>query len=219
MNKIEENYTSLLWNTKCISDPDEDWFISKIFKTKRQMLPIQEQRKIIEKKKQYFWEYIPETILCEIWDWEGYVIKQKFIKWKTLAQTDISSLSANTLYQIIDLIKKYIKYFKEEWWDMDTTWYQIYKWNVSNLERRLRQFLAINKNFLTSSNIMVSDDWNVYIVDICESSDFRLLWKIKNFCAKPFIKRTISNLEKVLQRRIIFENDGINRELINTLNG
>ena len=127
-----------------------------------------------------------------------------------MAQTDISSLSADTLYQIIDLIKKYIKYFKEEWWEMDTTWYQIYKWNVSNLERRLRQFLAINKNFLTSTNIMVSEDWNVYMVDICESADSRILWKIKNFCAKPFIRKTISDLEKILLKKIsINENDNL----------
>ena len=109
MDKIKGNYTNFLWNTKHISDPDEDWFISKIFKTKRQMLPIQEQRKIIEKKKQYFWEYIPETILCEFWDWWEYVIKQKFIKWKTLAQTDISDLSAETLEKLIDLMRKYLK--------------------------------------------------------------------------------------------------------------
>ena len=210
MNKLEtENYTTYLWNTKHISEPDEEWFVRKVFKTKRQILPIDEQKKIIEKKKEYFWEYIPETELIETENWE-YIIRQKYIEWKTLAQTDISSLSADTLYQIIDLIKKYIKYFKEEWWEMDTTWYQIYKWNVSNLERRLRQFLAINKNFLTSTNIMVSEDWNVYIVDICESADSRILWKIKNFCAKPFIRKTISDLEKILLKKIsINENDNL----------
>jgi len=216
MNKIEADYTVRLWNTKYVSEPDEDWFINKVFKTKRQILPISKQRKIIEKKKAYFWEYIPETELIETENWK-YIIRQKFIKWKTLAQTDISVLSAETLHHLIDLIKKYIKYFKEEWWDMDTTWYQIYKWNVSNLERRARQFLAINKNFLTSTNIMISDDWNVYMVDVCETSDFHLLWKIKNFCAKPFIKRTISDLENLLQKRINFENDNINKELLITL--
>ena len=213
---MKEDYTDRLWKRKYVSEPDEDWFISKIFKSKKQIIPINEQRKIIETKKFYFGEYIPETELIETQNWE-YIIRQKFIKWKTLAQTDISSLSADTLYKIIDLIKKYIKYFKEQWWDMDITWYQIYKWNVSDLERRLRHFLAINKNFLTSTNIMVSEDWNVYMVDICESADFRLLWKIKNFCAKPFIKRTISNLEKILQKKINFENENINKNLLDTL--
>lgn len=209
MDKINQDFITRLWETKYVSDPDENWFISKVFKTREQSLPIEEQKRLLDLKKIYFWEYIPETELVEIWD-GYYFIKQKFIKWKTLAQTDISSLSADTLYQIIDLIKKYIKYFKEEWWEMDTTWYQIYKWNVSNLERRLRQFLAINKNFLTSTNIMVSEDWNVYMVDICESADSRILWKIKNFCAKPFIRKTISDLEKILLKKIsINENDNL----------
>ena len=209
MDKINHDFITRLWETKYVSDPDENWFISKVFKTREQSLPIEEQKRLLDLKKIYFWEYIPETELVEIWD-GYYFIKQKFIKWKTLAQTDISSLSADTLYQIIDLIKKYIKYFKEEWWEMDTTWYQIYKWNVSNLERRLRQFLAINKNFLTSTNIMVSEDWNVYMVDICESADSRILWKIKNFCAKPFIRKTISDLEKILLKKIsINENDNL----------
>ena len=209
MDKINQDFITRLWETKYVSDPDENWFISKVFKTREQSLPIEEQKRLLDLKKIYFWEYIPETELVEIWD-GYYFIKQKFIKWKTLAQADISSLSADTLYQIIDLIKKYIKYFKEEWWEMDTTWYQIYKWNVSNLERRLRQFLAINKNFLTSTNIMVSEDWNVYMVDICESADSRILWKIKNFCAKPFIRKTISDLEKILLKKIsINENDNL----------
>ncbi|MBQ5945527.1 hypothetical protein IJL65_03955 [bacterium] len=58
-------------------------------------------------------EYIPTTILCEVGDSE-YFIKQRFIKGKTLAETDISSLSADTLEMLIDLIKKYIKYHKEQ---------------------------------------------------------------------------------------------------------
>lgn len=207
MDKIKGNYTNFLWNTKHISDPDEDWFISKIFKTKRQMLPIQEQRKIIEKKKQYFWEYIPETILCEFWDWWEYVIKQKFIKWKTLAQTDISDLSAETLEKLIDLIRKYLKYHKEQWWEMDITWYQYYPWNPSANKRRIMNFIKIYQNFLASTNIMVSEDGNVYMVDVCESTDSRMQWKIKNFCAKPFIKLTISRLEETLQKKINYENE------------
>jgi hypothetical protein len=56
------------------------------------------------------------------------------------------------------------------------------------------------------------------MVDVCESSDNRLQWKIKNFCAKPFIKKTISNLEKVLQKKINLENEVIGSQLMETLN-
>lgn len=217
MNRIEADYTKHLWNTKHISEPDEEWFISKVFKTRRQILPIDEQKRIIEKKKEYFWEYIPETELIETENWE-YIIRQKYIEWKTLAQTNVSILPAETLASIIDLIKKYLKYYREQWWELDLTWYQYYEWNPSNLRRKFLNFLKISQNFLASTNIMICDDWKVYMVDVCESSDNRLQWKIKNFCAKPFIKRTISNLEKILQRKINFETDIINKKLMDTLN-
>ena len=138
------------------------------------------------------------------------------ILYKTLAETDISGLSIETMWKLIDLIKKYIQYFKEQWGVMDTTGYQFYGGDISKLERRLRQFLAINKNFLTSTNIIISEDWNVYMVDICEGSGKRTLWKIKNFCAKPFIKRTISRLERTLKEKVSFEKK--NHELFCTLN-
>lgn len=215
MDKIEEDYTTWLWATKHIYKLDE-WFIIKIFKTKRQILPIQEQRKIIEMKKKYFWEYIPETELIEKENWE-YVIKQKFIEWKTLSQIDIPSLSTETLWKLLDLIKKYLQYHKEQWWDMDITWYQYYPWNPGSIKRKLMNFFKINQNFLTSTNIMIWNDWNPYMVDICESADSRFQWKIKNLLAKPFIRRTISNLEETLKKRINFENENINKELLDTL--
>ena len=199
-----DNYTTRLGSNKYISEPNSEWYIFKYFKTKDKILPISQQQKLIDGKMKYFWEYIPETSLCETHGWE-YYIKQKYIKWKTLAETDISSLSSESLRKLIDLIKKYIQYFKEQWWVMDTTGYQFYRGDVSKLVRRLREFLAMNKNFLTSTNIIISEDWNVYMVDICERSGKRTLWKIKNFFAKPFIKRTVIQLEKTLQEKISFE--------------
>lgn len=205
MHKIEEdNYTTRLWYTKYITPPDEDWFISKFFKTKKQQLPIEQQKEIIKSKQEYFWKYIPEIILCETWNGD-YYIRQKFIKWKTVAETDITTLPPETLQKLIDLIKKCIIYHKEQWWEIDTTWYQYYKWNPSNLERRIRNFLKVHKNFLTSTNIMISEDWNVYMVDVCESSDSRILGKIKNIYGKPFIKRTVNELEKTLKEKLMKE--------------
>ena len=178
MNRFEEdNYTNRLWNTKHISEPDTEWYISKFFKTKQQMLPIDQQNEVIAKKIQYFGEYIPETTLCETGNGE-YYIKQKYIKWKTLAQTDISDLSTETLWKLIDLIKRYLKFHNEQWWELDITWYQYYEGNPSRLKRKFLNFLKIYKNFLTSTNIMISNDWNVYMVDVCESTDSRLQWKI-----------------------------------------
>jgi len=216
MSKLEADYTVKLWNTKHISEPDEYWFISKIFKTKKQTLPIEQQRKIIEMKKEYFWEYMPETQLVETENWE-YIIRQKFIEWRALAWVDVSSLSAETLSKLLDLIKKYLQYHKEQWWEMDITWYQYYPSNPNSIKRKIINFLKISQNFLASTNIMIWDDWNPYMVDVCESADSRLQWKIKNLFAKPFIKRTISGLEKTLQKRIDFENENISREILNVL--
>lgn len=212
-----DNYTTRLWNTKHVSEPDTEWYISKIFKTRRQMLPLNQQRILIAKKMQYFGEYIPETELVEFWKWE-YYIKQKYIKWKTLAETNVSDLSAETLWKLIDFIKKYLKYYKEQWWELDLTWYQYYEWNPCKIKRMFLNFLRIDKNFLTSTNIMISEDWNVYMVDICESADIRLKWKIKNFCAKPFIKKTISRLEKTFQSKIDLQKETTSSESSNVLN-
>lgn len=184
----------------------------KFLRQKKQILPIDEQRKIIEKKKEYFWEYIPETELIETENWE-YIIRQRFIKWKTLAQTDTSTLSLETLANLINLIKKYLQYHKEQWWELDLTWYQLYEWNPNFIMRKLKNFLKIKQNFLVSTNIMIWEDWNVYMVDVCESTDSRLPWKIKNFCAKPFIRKTISDLENLLQKKIDWNNKNTRRRL------
>lgn len=216
MNKLENNYINNLWATKYVWSPDMDGFICKIFKTKKQILPVDEQRKLLENKKVYFWEYIPETEIVETENWE-YIIRQKFINWKTLAQTNISNLSSESLSKLLDLIKKFLKYYKEQWWDMDITWYQHYPSNIGTIERKIKNFLTIYKNFLVSTNIMISDDWNVYIVDVCESAETHPPLRFKNFCAKPFIKVTIHNLEKLLQYKIQAEKEKINNELTNVL--
>ena len=216
MNNFEGgNYTEWIWSSKHISQPDKDWFIVKVFRTKQQSLPILEQKKLLRLKEQYFWEYIPETTLLEIWDGE-YLIKQKYINWKTLSQIDVNKLSPETLCKVLDLIKKYIKYHKEQWWELDLTWYQYYKWNPSTIVRRIKNFLKIKDNFLNSTNIMIADDWGVYMVDICESADSRLQWKVKNFFAKPFIKLTICRLEKLLQHKI--DTEKTKAELFDNLN-
>jgi len=55
------------------------------------------------------------------------------------------------------------------------------------------------------------------MVDICDSAVIRLQSRIKNFCAKPFVKRTIKNLEKVLQQKIEIQKEQTSKELLETL--
>ena len=55
------------------------------------------------------------------------------------------------------------------------------------------------------------------MVDICESAVYRLQSRIKNFCSKPFIMRTIKKLEELLQQKINFEKERTNKELVDNL--
>ena len=65
---------------------------------------------------------------------------------------------------------------------------------------------------------MISDDWNVYIVDVCESAETHPPLRFKNFCAQPFIKVTIHNLEKLLQNVANNEREEDTNTDINRLN-
>lgn len=196
-----------LWAEKLILEPDEHNFIEKHFRDWLTPLSFFEQQELLDKKSKYFGKYMPLTFLCERDNWT-YIIRQEFIKWKRLSDVNINNLSANTLTQLLDLINKYIKYGKEEKKLLDYTWHQEYPDNPPLLIRKLRTFLKVNKNFLISTNIMISDDWNVYMVDLCETKDYHenFTKRIKNFCSKPFIKKTISELEEVLKMKKDEEN-------------
>jgi len=54
------------------------------------------------------------------------------------------------------------------------------------------------------------------MVDVCESSDSRIFGKIKNIYGKPFIRRTVKQLEKLLQQKIVIEKK--NKEIFDVLN-
>lgn len=73
-----ESYYKNEWVTKSIVWPDEQWYILKFFKKDCEHEPysFEEQRSIIEKKKQYIWKFLPETELIKNHD-GTYYIKQK----------------------------------------------------------------------------------------------------------------------------------------------
>lgn len=197
---MEELYFNNEWAIKLVSTPDKDWYIFKFFKKDYHILDIKTQQSILEKKKEYFWKYIPETILCKDLDW-SYYIKQKFISWNVLKDVNINDLSTQTLEQLLDLINKYLLYCKNENQMIDITGYIDYWKQISLNKRRLLNFLQIYKNFLSSTNIMIDDNWNVFMVDICDSWETRTVWKFKNFCAKPFIEYTKYSLSEIIRLR------------------
>jgi hypothetical protein len=67
MDEINIDEYTRSWVTKYITEPDEQWYIFKYFKNDWIHIPysFEQQNNIIEKKKQYFWKFIPETELIK----------------------------------------------------------------------------------------------------------------------------------------------------------
>jgi hypothetical protein len=170
-NRESEEYYKNEWVTKSIIWPDENGYVFKFFKKDgiHKLYSFQKQRSIIEKKKQYIWKYLPETELIEKVDW-SYYIKQKYIKWKLLKFIDIKNLDANVLSDLLDLIKGYVAYSKDEWIELDVLGYQKDIHEEDNIwKRRVLFYSRLFDSFLTSTNIMISDDNKVYMIDVCDT--------------------------------------------------
>ena len=219
MDKIDnDNYMLKSWCTKDITEPDEQWYIFKIFKKDwiHKPYPFEKQNSIIEKKKQYFWKFIPETELIKNDD-GSYYIKQKFIKWKLVKFVDVNQLNGQTLSDLLELLKWYIAYCKDEWVEMDILWcQQDINVSVSIRERRLLFYTRLLNSFLSSTNIMISDDGKVYMIDVCDTMPLKLdrkVNKIKNTVRlaimELWIKKTILKLRFLINIK--------NRELLSLL--
>ena len=171
MKKLEaENYYKREWVTKSLIWPDENGYIFKYFKKdiEHRLFSFEKQNSIIEKKKQYFWKFIPETEL--IINGDGtYCIKQKYIEWKLLKFVDINKLDARVLSDLLELFEGYIAYCKDEWIEMDVIGYQQDIYSIDKgWKRRYLFYSRIFHSFLSSTNIMISSDNNVYMVDVCD---------------------------------------------------
>jgi hypothetical protein len=208
----EEDYASE-WKTKSVVWPDKNGYVLKYFKDdiKDYLYSYDEQLDILALKKRYFWKYIPETVLVRE-DWDKYYIKQKFIKWKLLKFVDVEDLPPKTLDALFDLFKNYITFSRDEWVVMDVYWYQRDLEGLDNIwARRFAVYMRFYTNFLNSSNVIVSDDWDVYMVDVCDikpmprdvnSWHFQNLKKfIRNRILSSWIKRTLSKLKSLSEAK------------------
>ena len=205
-NRESEEYYKNEWVTKSIIWPDENGYVFKFFKKDgiHKLYSFQKQRSIIEKKKQYIWKYLPDTQLIEEVDW-GYYIKQKYIKWKLLKFTDINNLDANVLSDLLDLIKGYVAYSKDEWIELDVLGYQKDIHEEDNIwKRRVLFYSRLFDSFLTSTNIMISDDNKVYMIDVCDTIPTRkkkdILHKTKYAIRQAIIDLWIKNTEYKVRR-------------------
>lgn len=196
MKHLDEIYAE--GREKQVSPPDDSGYIIKSFKAWQPLFSYDEQKKILNTKKQYFGEYIPDTELIVL-DKDNYVIKQKFVDGKLLKDVDIEDLSAEALGNLLDLLQKYICYCKEQNAFLDTIGYHQYKNNIWHWERKFRNFLKIYKNFLLSTNIMITPEWKVFMVDICDTKKQQS--SLKKFSKEFFIPLTLDKISKLIAKK------------------
>ena len=171
MDKIDIDKYSRSWVTKYITEPDENGYIFKYFKNdgEHKPYPYEKQNYIIEMKKHYIWKYIPETELIKNED-GSYYIKQKYIEWKLLKFVDINQLDRRTLFDLLDLFNWYSDFCKNEWIQIDVFGYQ---WDISDIDNiRKKRYLFYTRmlnSFLASTNIIISNDNKVYMIDVCDT--------------------------------------------------
>ncbi len=164
-------YTPNFWCTKYIVWPDNQGYIYKYFRNdwKRKVYSLEDQNNIIKKKMQYMWKFLPETKLVETED-GSYYIKQKYIEWRLLKFTDVNQLSSQTLTDLLELLNWYIRYCEDEWKEIDIIWCQHDVSESENVrKRRFYIYSRILKGFLSSTNIIISSDNRVYMVDVCDT--------------------------------------------------
>ena len=215
MNEID-SYTLKSWCTKDITEPDGQWYIFKHFKKDSNFKPhsFEKQNEILEKKKQYIWKFIPETELIKNGD-GSYFIKQKFIEWRLLKFIDINQLDEKVLSDLLELLNWYIAYCNDTWTVIDVYGYQEDIHNpedIHNLKNiRKKRFLSYTRmlsSFLSSTNIIISNNNKVYMVDVCDTiseNKHRKLHKIRNAVRQAiieiWIKKTIFKIQFLINRK------------------
>ena len=198
-NILEKDY-NFEGRCKVVKGPDSEGYVYKYFKKDIEFPSLVEQKRILEAKKQYFWKYIPETEFFEQED-GTYYIKQKYIKGVLLKNVDIHELSPKALSSLLDLFHSYILYSKKEKQQLDIFWYQEYSDEMNIWEKRFRNFLKVYKNFLLSSNIIITPDWMVFMIDVCDDKKIGIpshLQRIKNLFAQPFIFYMLNKISKLI---------------------
>jgi len=210
MNKIDINNTLDYWATKYVSKPDDEGYVFKTFRKDSIHTPysFEEQNKIIEKKKQYIWKFLPETQLIKNDD-GTYCIKQKYIEWKLLKFVDIDQLDEQVLSDLLELFHWYIAYCRDEWARNDIIWYQEDVDNIKNIRKRRFLFYSrIFNSLLSSTNIIISDDNKVYMIDVCDTipvQNNQKLYKIKNAVRQAilelWIKKARSKIKHLIEEK------------------
>ena len=213
MDKIDIDKYTRFWMTKYITEPDENGYIFKFFKKDCEYKPysFEKQSFIVEMKKEYIWKFIPETELIKNED-GSYYIKQKYIEWKLLKFMDINQLDKKVLSDLLELFNWYIAFCKNEWMEIDVFGYQQDINSIENIrKRRFLTYTRMFNSFLSSTNIMISNDNKVYMIDVCDTipipikKDSQKLQKVKqavrHAIMELWIKKTIFKIQLLMNRK------------------
>jgi hypothetical protein len=200
MDKIDDNkYILKFWATKYITEPDKDGYIFKFFKNISEHKPysFEEQNNLLRRKKEYIWRFIPETELIRNDD-GSYYIKQKYIEWKLLKYINVDQLDEKLLSDLLELFNWYIEFCKNEWIEIDIFGYQEDINNIENIrKRRFLFYTRMLNSFLSSTNIMISNDNKVYMIDVCDTIPIpkgsQKFYKLKR-TIKQSVKQAITEL-------------------------
>lgn len=207
MDKIDIDNTLNYWAIKYVSKPDDKGYIFKYFRKDSIHTPysFEEQNKNIEKKKQYIWKFLPETQLLKNDD-GTYYIKQKYIEWKLLKDVNIHNLDDKVLSDLLELFDWYMAYCKDENARIDIIWFQEDIDSLKNIrKRRFLFYTRIFNRFLSSSNVIISNDNKVYMIDVCDAipvNNNQKLYKIKMEFRQAFMKLWIKKAELKIRRLI-----------------
>ena len=219
MNKIDIDKYKRDWVTKYITGPDENGYIFKYFKNDCEHIPysFEKQSFIIDMKKEYIWKFLPETQLIKRED-GSYYIKQKYIEGRLLKFVDINQLDKKVLSDLLELFEWYIAFCKNEWIQIDVFGYQEDIYHIENIrKKRFLFYTRMLNSFLSSTNIMISNDNKVYMVDVCDTipvqNQNQRLYKIKHAVKQAimelWIKKTEYKIRRIIERK--------RKDLINVL--
>jgi len=210
-NLESEKYYKSEWVTKSLVWPNAQGYIFKYFKKDCEHKPysFEKQSDIIEKKKQYIGRFIPETELVKCSD-GTYYIKQKYIEWRLLKFIDINQLDAKVLSDLLELFDWYMAFCKDEWIKLDVIGYQQDIHNLENLRKRRYLFYSrMFDGFLSSTNIMISNDNKVYMVDVCDTIPepknqdklSKLKYAVREAIIDLWIKKTKYRIHRLIKEK------------------
>lgn len=117
-----------------------------------------------------------------------------------------------SLVQLLDLLQSYIRYSQHTEAFLDVLGYQDNS-HLNAWQKILHKAVLAYKNFLVSSNIIVDEQGNVFLVDVCETlhdtkehiyhkhTKLSSLKLAKLHIRKFFIKQTLNKIRQTIAKR------------------